>query len=189
MPLSHRTPGRTRHAAGFTLLELAIVMIIITVVTGGSIGMFIVSASSRRLKRAGAEIEVLAKRAHAAAVTRQAPYALVFRPHHVELLLLAATNQPANADIPPAADPDSDQAAPRVATGSFDLDDDMSIAIRRWASRDFITLGEKDTFLWRFDPDGLCEPVTLRVELGSDWLEETFHPLTGSVKDSSMEAK
>jgi prepilin-type N-terminal cleavage/methylation domain-containing protein len=172
-------------SAGFTLLELAIVMVILVIVSGGAIGLFVMSSASRKLKRAGAEIEVLAKRAHTAAVTRQTPYALVFTPRHVELRTLAATS--GNNQAAPGGQPD-DQPA-KVASGSFDLDGDMTLKFRHWSDKDWREIGDKDAYVWRFDPDGLCEPISVRVEYGSDWLEESFHPLTGGVKSVNMEAK
>ena len=44
---------------------------------------------------------------------------------------------------------------------------------------------------WRFDPNGLCEPISVRYEIdeGESWLEQDYHPLTASVRDYTMEAR
>jgi hypothetical protein len=40
---------------------------------------------------------------------------------------------------------------------------------------------------WRFDPDGLCEPITIRLSLEDSYAQDTYHPLTASVTDSEFE--
>jgi hypothetical protein len=35
----------------------------------------------------------------------------------------------------------------------------------------------------------LCEPVTVRLSVGEDWIEEEYHPLTASVRETAMSAK
>lgn len=39
---------------------------------------------------------------------------------------------------------------------------------------------------WRFNPNGLCEPLTVRVARGDSFLEMKFSPLTARLDDESL---
>jgi len=43
--------------------------------------------------------------------------------------------------------------------------------------------------VWRFDPDGLCEPISIRLSLPKSWSEDAYHPLTATIRESSLEAR
>jgi hypothetical protein len=64
----------------------------------------------------------------------------------------------------------------------------MRMFVRRWATDEWIPINGKSRQIWRFDPEGFCEPVGVRIEKGKSWKENEFHPLTGGIRDSSMEA-
>ena len=75
---------------------------------------------------------------------------------------------------------------------SFVAEDGMVFGVRRWGSDDWIVFNnERNRMVWRFDPEGLCEPISVRIEIddGESWLEQDYHPLTAAVRDFSMEAK
>src|SRR6218665_463244 len=80
---------RNRSAAGFTLLEIVVVLVLIAVVIGGAFGLMIASNDERALSRDSVEIEVLAKRARAISSLQQRPYALEFYEQTVTLMPLA----------------------------------------------------------------------------------------------------
>ena len=63
---------------GFTLLEIVIVIAILAVMAGGTVGFLVMNASTRKLQRAATEVESMAKRARAVAMLRRTPYALYF---------------------------------------------------------------------------------------------------------------
>ena len=43
--------------------------------------------------------------------------------------------------------------------------------------------------VWRFDPDGLCEPIAIHYAMEKSWAEDAYHPLTASIRDSQLEAR
>jgi hypothetical protein len=59
--------------------------------------------------------------------------------------------------------------------------------VRRWASDTWIPIDSKSRQVWRFDPEGFCEPVGVRLETEKSWMEMEFHPLTGGIRYSSKE--
>ncbi len=186
--------------AGFTLLEIVIVLAIIMVFAGGAISAMVYNASSRKLQRVGGEIEAMAKRARAVAILRQTPYALVFFDGRIELAPLAEVEgedgEPPGGTGGRDAEREGDEPGGGGRLGpvydEFVADDGMVLGIRRWGSDDWVVFdNERHRMVWRFDPDGLCEPISVRFEIddGESWLEQDYHPLTASVRDYSMEAK
>ncbi len=43
--------------------------------------------------------------------------------------------------------------------------------------------------IWRFDSDGLCEPISVQYVMDNSYLRNTFHPLTAAISDTEFEAK
>lgn len=193
-------------SAGFTLLEMVIVLLVVALLAGSAVGLMISSADERALNRSSVEVEVLAKRARTLASLQQRPYALEFFDNHVSLMPLAealldpkerekaaeAHDKAAEAAADKAPANSSDEPAPATSFATvhagWALDGDMRMFIRRWASDTWVPIDGKNRQVWRFDPQGFCEPVTIRVEIGRSWKESEFHPLTGGIRDSSMEA-
>lgn len=168
--------------AGFTLLEVIVVLLLIAVVTGGAITVMISSSDERALKNSSGEIEALAKRARTIAALQQRPYALEFFENRVSLMPLA------EAIIDPA-EREKAAALLEAAGGengtihaSWSADGDMKMLVRRWASDTWNPIDSKNRQVWRFDPEGFCEPVGVRLETGKSWMEVEFHPLTASVR-------
>lgn len=188
------TAARTtsdRSAAGFTLLEIVIVLLVVGVVIGGAFGLMVASSDERALNRSQVEIEVLAKRARAIASLQQRPYALEFSEQSVRMMPLAEA----------MVDPDSrDGSSRRQGDGvigvdsRFDamyafwtIDEEMRMFVRRWASDRWVPSDSKTRHIWRFDPDGICEPIGVRLEYRRSWVESIFHPLTAGVRESFSE--
>jgi prepilin-type N-terminal cleavage/methylation domain-containing protein len=177
-------------ARGFTLLEIVIVLAIAGVIIGGSIAAVVLSSSERVLRNASSEIELLAKKARTAAILHQTPYAIQFHPGSVSLLPLAETMElnrltalgneiggvESNKDLPPTLHQD------------ISIDPDIQLTIRHWNSANFITPTENLIPTWRFDPQGLSEPLTIRLTKGNSYAQDTYHPLTATISDSELEA-
>lgn len=185
-----------RRLGGFTLLEMVIVLLVIALLGGSAVGLMLISDDERALNRASVEVEVLAKRARTIAALQQRPYALEFTNNRVSLMPLAeASLEPADREKALFAQKEATEANPDLVVSGFapvhagwELDPDMRIFIRRWATEEWISVSGDLRQVWRFDPEGFCEPVGVRIERGKSWKENEFHPLTGGIRDSSMEA-
>lgn len=185
----------TRRAArGFTLLEIVIVMALIGMAIGGAVALFINSSAERRLKGTAADMELLSKRARAVAMVQQTPYAITFFERGVRLSPLAEAGY-TDAQLLERQDFEArllSQGLPRPKfnpvreTLSFE---GYNLFVRRWGSNNWVPMLRNDPQVWRFDPNGICEPMGVRVEYEDGWMEMEFHPLTGSIRDRSMEAK
>ena len=176
-------------------MEMVMVLAISAMVMAGAIGMMVYSSDQRQLERKSADIEVFAKRARTIAQLQQKPYALQFIPGKVRLLPFAETSgselsMPSGRPVggAPATEPEGEPSA--VAAPVHDeisLDADFAVFVRRWASDAWLPMNERQPQVWRFDPEGLCEPLSVRLTLGESWVEQTYHPLTASVSDLSTQ--
>ncbi|MEK7949901.1 prepilin-type N-terminal cleavage/methylation domain-containing protein [Luteolibacter soli] len=187
-----------RSQAGFTLLEIVVVLVIVAIVIGGAFGLMVASNDERALNRDSTEIEVMAKRARAISSLQQKPYVLEFNEQTVTLMPLAeALIDPRDREEAAAA---QEAREAKAAAGgesaskgfaamhaSYTVDPDIRIFIRRWASDTWLPVNAKNRHLWRFDPQGFCEPVGVRLEFGRSWIENEFHPLTGGIRDTAKE--
>ena len=61
------------------------------------------------------------------------------------------------------------------------LDGKMASFVRRWNTVEWLPMNDRCVHVWRFDPDGLCEPMSVRLSLGRNYIEDTYHPLTASI--------
>lgn len=180
MILAART---TKPRRGFTLIEIVMVLAIAAIVMGGAVGLMVSSSDERVLRNLSGEIELLAKRARTIAILNQTPYALEFREGVVRLLPLAQAAM------------DLKKGELEMETASSDssrqvnLENGVEISIRRWNSDQWFSTAKKSVHVWRFDPDGLCEPITIRITLDKSWSEDTYHPLTATISDSQLEAR
>ncbi len=178
----------TKRKRGFTLIEIVMVLAIAAVVMGGAVGLMIYSSDERTLRNASGEIELLAKRARVISILHQTPYALEFREGVVRLLPLAE----AGRDEKKAFKSRSEVAPPAGAANEsrqLVLENGLNVFIRRWNSDAWLGTAKNTVHVWRFDPDGLCEPVSVRLTLGKSWSEDTYHPLTATISKSELEAR
>lgn len=182
-----RTTRRSR--AGFTLLEIVIVLVIASVVIGGAVGLMVYSSDERALRNASGEIEMLAKRARATAILLQTPYALEFREGVVRLLPLAEAGQIERRTASGRRVGGEEVPTGRAERWEYPLEPGIDLFVRRWNSSEWFSTRKDNIHVWRFDPTGLCEPLSVRLTLGESWAEDTYHPLTATVRDSQLEAR
>lgn len=178
--------------SGFTLLEMVIVLVIVAVTVGGAVTFMIRSSDERQLLNTTEEIEVLAKRARTISILHQTPYAIEFRPGRVKLLPLAeaGVDERTTALGRTIGGERVQQAGPggrQPVREEIVLGGDQSMFIRRWNSEAMLPMSDRIIHIWRFDPDGLCEPVTVRLVRGESWINSTFHPLTATVPEDGRE--
>lgn len=192
--VNRTTAARTnkRLAPGFTLFEIIIVLIVIALISGGAIGMMVLSSDERALTRSSVEVEALAKRARTVASLQQRPYALEFFENRVNMMPLAEAmvdprDREAMAEMQAASDQEGGGGRFDSVRAGWTLDNDLQMFVRRWASENWLPVDSKNRQVWRFDPEGFCEPVGVRFVVGKSWLEAEFHPLTGSIRSTSKE--
>ena len=176
---------------GFTLLEIVIVLMVFALILGGAITTVVLSSSERTLTNASGEIELLAKKARTAAILHQKPYAIEFHEKKLRLLPFAEASESerttalGNQIGGTAVDEDDDP----TLREEISIDPDITLGVRRWNTEDFVAPSKNFVPVWRFDPNGLSEPITVRMTVGESYAQDTYHPLTATISDSEMEAK
>lgn len=178
-----------RRSRGFTLLEIVVVLSIAGIVLAGGFGMMIYSSDERELSDVSSGIELLAKKARTMAILQQTPYALEFRDGVVKLLPLAnagmdETRLTSGRQVGGEVD---DESAGVV--DSYHLSGDVGMFVRRWNSDAWLTTRNKSIHIWRFDPNGISEPLGVRLTLNDSWSEDTYHPLTATIRDRQFEMR
>jgi prepilin-type N-terminal cleavage/methylation domain-containing protein len=187
MTSAAKTSSRLR---GFTLLEIVIVLAITSVVIGGAVGLMVYSSDERVLRNASGEIELLAKRARATAILLQTPYALEFREGVVKLMPLAEAGRDEKRTV--SGRRIGGEPVVQANSGErweYQLEGGMQVSIRRWNSNDWLATRKNTVHVWRFDPDGLCEPLSVRLALEQSWSEDIYHPLTATIRENFLEAR
>jgi len=175
---------------GFTLLEIVMVLVIAGIVMGGAVGLMTYSSDERVLRNASGEIELLAKRARTTAVLLQTPYALEFREGIVKLMPLAQAGRDERRTL--KGRPIGGETAASEGGGErweYKLEGGMEVSVRRWNSSAWLGTRKNAAHVWRFDPDGLCEPISVRLALDQSWAEDSYNPLTASVREKLVEIR
>lgn len=171
---------------GFTLIEIVMVLAISAMLMGGAIGLMIFSSDERVLRNASGEIELLAKNARTISILNQTPYALEFREGTVRLLPFAQAGQDLEKSKKSRGDAEEESVD---ESRQIQLESGVEVAVRHWNSEEWLKTEKKNVHVWRFDPDGLCEPLSVKLTLGKSWSVDTYHPLTATISESELEAK
>lgn len=187
----YKRPGRSN---GFTLIEIVLVLVIAAVLVGGAVGYMVYSSDERVLRDVSGEVELLAKRARTTSMLQQTPYALEFREGVVRLLPLAqaGADEKLTALGATIGGDRVDEETPGRRSpvhAEYRFPGDMNVVIRRWNSDAWLTTQRNSLHIWRFDPDGLSEPISLRYEINESRLQDTFHPLTASIRETEFEIR
>lgn len=170
------------------------VLAIAAMLAGGAVAFMIFSSDERMLRDYSGQIELLAKRARTVAILQQTPYAIEFRPGRVKLLPFAEAGQDESRTalgqriggerVEPQPQGENSPVRDEVV-----LKEGMATFLRRWNSDEWLPMSDRITHIWRFDPDGLCEPVGIRLVVGPNFIEDAYHPLTASIRETAMEVK
>ena len=173
---------------GLTLLEIVIVLVIGTLMIGGVAGIMAFSSDEYALKKASREVESLAKRARTTAVLKQSPYALEFTPGMVRLMPLAEALGGDENEIEHLEDGEEKPDSGAVRW-ELSLDNGMQSQIRRWDTENWVEIQNEERQIWRFDPDGLCEPIALELWLEGGRVYMEFNPLTAAISDTNYQSQ
>ncbi|MES2921012.1 MAG: prepilin-type N-terminal cleavage/methylation domain-containing protein [Verrucomicrobiota bacterium] len=174
---------------GFTLIEIIMVLGIAAMVMGGAVGLMVFSSDERVLRDASGEIELLAKRARTTAILHQTPYALEFREGTVRLMPLAQAGMDEKKSSRSRTAVISEEDANAAESRQYVLKDGLDLFIRRWNSDTWFGTAKNNVHVWRFDPDGLSEPISVRLTFDKSWWEDTYHPLNATIRESLSETR
>ena len=173
---------------GFTLIEIIMVLAIAALVIGGAMGLMVYSSDERHLRKTSGEIEFMAKQARTMSILHQTPYALEFSEKGVQLMPLAQTGMGGKKGMLSRKQESIPDPAGSSEDRHTDLTNGMILTMRHWNSSEWLPTS-KNVQCWRFDPDGICEPISIRLSLGNSWVEDTYHPLTATIRDSQLEVR
>ncbi len=176
---------------GFTLLEIVIVLMVFALILGGAITTVVLSSSERTLTNASSEIELLAKKARTASILHQKPYAIEFHENSLRLLpfVEASENERTTALGNEIGGTAVESKSGPTLREEISIDPDITLGVRRWNTSNFLAPSKNLVPVWRFDPNGLSEPITVRMTIGESYAQDTYHPLTAAIADSELEAK
>lgn len=156
-----KTTGRmARACGGYTLLEIALVVTIITLLIGAVVPLTSGYTREQRLRDVARELLVLAKTARTEAMTTGRAVQLVFDKGSFGLLR-PGDEEPSDA---------------------VDLPAGIGLSVTPYgAEKGDRANGQR----WVFQPTGICEPIAVRIAEDDAWLEISFDPLTASIADES----
>lgn len=160
-----------RGAPAFTLLEMVVVLVIITLLVGVGVMSFDGLLREQEMRRPVSELKRMTQEAVRRAVQHERPQVIVFDGNGFST----------RGEKAPQAANGSHQAPPLVDHAR--LPDGMTLVLRRFGAAKFTAAGGQRLMV---TPGGLCEPLTARFEQGHSWIEVTLDPLTGGVAEESM---
>ena len=167
----HCSVCRPSLVAGFTLLEMMIVLLIIAMLAGLSVMSFQGVNDQQVLRTPGLELQRMAREAVRRAGMYEQTQTIVFEKSAFIIRY--------KSDAKAVADADSKTVWQR----RIDVPPNMRMLVQRWGMKDWIpSAGQR----WIVQPSGLCEPLAVRFELGNSNLEMRFNPLTGGVAEETM---
>jgi prepilin-type N-terminal cleavage/methylation domain-containing protein len=155
-----KPPRASRHRAGYTLLEISLVVAIIVLLAGASVPLVTGFTREQRLRDTVRELLVLAKTARTEAMTTGVPSRVIFGKKGFAVFH--------------GADEDPSVVA-RLPAGTTYL-------IRPFGTE---KRERPDNQAWLFQPSGLSEPLQVRVIEGDAWIEVEFDPLTAGIVGES----
>jgi type II secretory pathway pseudopilin PulG len=150
----------SRRAGGYTLLEIAMVVAIIVLIIGAAVPLTSGFTKEQRLRDVVRELLVLAKTARADAMTTGRASEVVFTKKGFGL------RRPGDEEL----------------SETFSLPRGMRYVIEPFGADKAV---RPDGQQWVFQPTGLCEPLSVRVEEDEAWMQVTFDALTAGIADES----
>ncbi|MFD2304394.1 pilus assembly FimT family protein [Roseibacillus ishigakijimensis] len=183
---------------GFTLLEMMVTLSLVALLISFVFMAYKPDSPAERMKRAVVELEALSARGHTMAVLHQKPFWLRFERNKVILQGAELTEVDTSAPSEEfGASYEEELAAATevqeltVDYDSFEFPAGMEVFVRRWGAPFQAWFHqekpEDPAIFWNFEQSGLCEPISLRLEIGESWTELEMDPLTARVADESSE--
>jgi len=74
-------------------------------------------------------------------------------------------------------------------TWELTLDNGMKAKLKRWNSDSWIAVEAGSVELWRFDPNGLSEPISVQLQIEESTATLDFNILTASIRDQEYDLR
>lgn len=204
-------PSRFSHGAGYTFLEICLVLFIVALIAGAAIPFTEGMIAEQRMREPVRQIELLARTARHLATLQQRPYVLILNADHIKLQPYSPADPIAAFQIDDASDT-SNGSNPLISTnqtttttthststtGEHSGSDDVPVySLLDPVEQEYLIPSnivftvrgwqEKEWYApenrtWVFPPTGLCEPLEIRMQKGEAYIEHAYDPLTASVK-------
>lgn len=166
--------------------------------------------TEQQLREPTRQIELLARTARHLATLQQRPYVLILNKDHILLQPYnpadpTAPFQAPDTDSPSSHGPLTSQSTSLTTTThaapvqndtasssdtpiyslqdpveqEYSLPGSVTFTVRGWQEKDWYAPQDRT---WIFPPTGLCEPLEVRIQKGDAYIENSYDPLTASVK-------
>lgn len=180
-----------RSKGGFTLLEVIVALVLMALLLAIALVSWTPDSSGERLQKTEVEVEALAARGLTMAVLHQMPFWLVIEKDRI-LLQGGEIAQERNNGAIDFNGLEEESIGSVNAVVTYDqIDINCDLFVRRWGAREKEWGRQADAqdepIIWRFGSSGLCEPLSLRLELEDSWIELEMDPLTAMVSDKQSE--
>lgn len=146
---------------GYTLLEvmlsMAIVLVFLVAVVPVSTGLL----QEGRLRDPANQLETMARRARNLSIIEESSYRIVLGKDSMRLL-----------------------SETGIEKANYTFSDSIDFLWKSWGDKDWKEVASKD---WRFLSTGLCEPLSVRFQLGDSVLIQNYNPLTAAVRKEEYE--
>ena len=175
----------TDRRAGFTLLEMCIVLLIILLLFGVTMPAIQSAFVEQALRQDSHQFALMVKTAMIQSAEQHRPYVMEMNSASVSLHPLGEVakdpDDPANQSQDDAPASTTTQLEDVTATDAFNAPNKLLVA----------DLDKKDTWIdmpqttWTFRPGALCPATTIRMSRGDSWVQMDFTPLTGNVENET----
>lgn len=169
-------------------MEIVVVLTVAAVVLGAAVVIMSSPKEEQSLREEHGKIEDMVRQGRALAVTYQQPFVIELTQFEAKLRPLAnpheARSYGEDERERSSVRPLEEMNWPRIEF----INEDYEILIRRWGQLDFVLLDDKKAESWILEPDGLCEPLSLKLskDFGDISLARIYHPLTGLAEDEEL---
>lgn len=171
MTSTHRNnPQHTRHL-GFTLIEVVVTLVIISVILASAV-LFLSQNNNRKVAEITQKTQILAKE-----TLRESKFS-----NRAQSIFITSSEIWSAPESSIQNDPtETDSSIQRI-----EIPEGVTVSCRDSSNANWVTLAKNDPpFVWPFTRNGLCGAVSIRFESDEAVQQMTFHPLTaGELTDA-----
>jgi len=204
------TGSKNSASSGFTLVEVVVALTVVAILAGLAVPA-IDSVQKERIAREPVNaLALMAREVRLRAMKESRPYQIVFdregfrasrffQPYggaeefdELQLELEQLEQQEAIIEASAArgistANVEEDLRREEIEAGlrysaAYEVDPSIRCSLRIWNEPDWISLTGGEFRRWIFQPSGMCEPMSVRMENEGSFFEVTFHPLTADIQ-------